>query len=79
MVIHFTMRTYGVDQAFRFVEGFWSHRRSCQIRFFLLGNELSHFIRAQHVLSYPSYIRTMILPLLVIKMVSHLGLRADGI
>ena len=30
----FTMRTHGVIQAFRFVEGIWLHRKSHQIRFF---------------------------------------------
>ena len=28
------MRTHGVNQAFRFVEGIWLHRKSHQIRFF---------------------------------------------
>ena len=32
MVAHFPMRTYGVNQAFRFVEGIWLHRKSRQIR-----------------------------------------------
>ena len=27
MVAHFTMRTYGVKQEFRFVEGIWLHRK----------------------------------------------------
>ena len=34
MVAHFTMRTHGVYQAFRFVEGIWLHRKSHKIRFF---------------------------------------------
>ena len=34
MVAHFTMHTYGVHQAFRFIECIWSHRKSRQIRFF---------------------------------------------
>ena len=34
MVIHFTMRTHVINQAFRFVESIWLHRRSHQIRFF---------------------------------------------
>ena len=29
-----SLRTYGVNQAFRFVEGIWLHRKSHQIRFF---------------------------------------------
>ena len=37
MVAHFTMRTHGVNQAFRFLEGIWLHRKSHQIRFFLFG------------------------------------------
>ena len=32
LVAHKTMRTYGVNQAFRF--GIWLHRKSRQIRFF---------------------------------------------
>ena len=32
MVAHFTMRTHGVNQAFRFVEGIWLHRKSHEIR-----------------------------------------------
>ena len=31
MVAHFTMRTYGVNQVIRSVEGIWLHRKSCQI------------------------------------------------
>ena len=34
MVAHFTMRTLGVNQEFRFDEGFWLHQKSHQIRFF---------------------------------------------
>ena len=34
MVAQFTMRTYGVEQEFRFLEGIWFHRKSSQIRFF---------------------------------------------
>ena len=33
MVAQNTVRTYGVNQAFRFVEGTWLHRQSRQIRF----------------------------------------------
>ena len=32
MVAHFTMRTHGLNQAFRFVEGIWLHRKNHQIR-----------------------------------------------
>ena len=31
IVAHFTISTYGVNQAFRFVEGFWLHRKGRQI------------------------------------------------
>ena len=34
MVAHYTMRTYGVNQYFRFVEGIWLHRKSHQPDFF---------------------------------------------
>ena len=46
MVAHFIMRTPGVNQAFRFVEGIWLHRKSRQIRFFL-EKDLVFIIRAQ--------------------------------
>ena len=46
MVAHFTMRTHGVNQAFRFVEGIWLHRKSHQIHFFL-EKDLVDIIRAQ--------------------------------
>ena len=32
MVVHFTMRTYVVNQAFLIVEGIWLHQESRQIR-----------------------------------------------
>ena len=31
-VAHFTIRTYGVNQAIRFVEGIWLYRKSRQIK-----------------------------------------------
>ena len=46
----FTMRTYGVNQAFRFVEGIWLDRKSRQIRFFSEKN-LVFIIRAQREIS----------------------------
>ena len=52
MVAHFTLRTYGVNQEFRFVEGIWLHRKSSQIRFFFLWNYLFYIKRAQRVLRY---------------------------
>ena len=36
MVARFTMRTHGINQAFRFVEGIWLHRKSHEIWFFFL-------------------------------------------
>ena len=51
MVAHINMRTHGVNQAFRFVEGIWLHRKSRQIRF-SVGKDLFYFISAQHVLNY---------------------------
>ena len=55
MVAHFTMRTYGVNQAFRFVEGIWLHRKCRQIRRKKIGKEIFYTIHAQHVLSYYLY------------------------
>ena len=52
MVVKDTVRTYGVNQVFRFVEGIWLHRMIRQIRFFFLGKGLFYFIRVQHVLRY---------------------------
>ena len=44
--IHFTMRTHGVNQTFRFVKCIWLHRKSRQIRFFLRKKTLfSSFVR----------------------------------
>ena len=40
MVAHFTMRTHGVNQEFRLVEGIWLHRNSHQIRFCFLEKDL---------------------------------------
>ena len=51
MAAHFNMRTHGVNQAFRFVEGICLHRESRQIRFFCKRPILQH-VRAQHVLTY---------------------------
>ena len=50
MVAHFTMRTHGVNQAFRFVEGIWLQRKSRQIRFFS-EKDLVFIIRAQREIS----------------------------
>ena len=40
-----TVRTHGVNQVFRFVEGIWLHRQSRQIRFF--SEKTLFFIPAQ--------------------------------
>ena len=47
MVAHFTMRTHEENQAFRFVEGIWLHRKSHQIR----KKDLVYIIRAQRDMS----------------------------
>ena len=51
MVAHFPMRTHGVNQIFRFVEGIWLHRKSRQIRFFFSEKDLVFIIRAQREMS----------------------------
>ena len=51
MIAHFTMRTYGVHQVFRLVEGIWLHRKDHQIRI-SFGKGQFYIIPAQHVLSY---------------------------
>ena len=51
MVAHFTVRTYWVNQAFRFVEGIWLHRKSRQIRFFFSEKDLFYIIHAQREMS----------------------------
>ena len=33
MVAYFPMRTYGINQAIRFVKGIWLHRKSRQLQF----------------------------------------------
>ena len=43
MVAHFTTRTYGVNQKFRFDEGIWLHRKSGQIRFFFGKYHFLHY------------------------------------
>ena len=53
MVAHFTIRTHGVNEAFRFVEGIWLHRKIYQTRFFFSKKDLVYFIRAQREMSNP--------------------------
>ena len=60
MVTHFTMRTHGVNQAFRFVEGIWLHRKSRQIRFFSGKCPCFHDTCATWN-EQPFYIKTMVL------------------
>ena len=50
MVAHLTMRTHGVNQAFRFVEGIWLHRKGRQIGYFTRKDPFS-FMRAQREMS----------------------------
>ena len=59
MVAHFTMRTHGVNHAFRYVEIIWLHRKSRQIRFFF-SEKFVFIIRAQRKNEQPSNIKTMI-------------------
>ena len=47
MVAHFNMRTHGVNEAFRFVEGIRLHQKSHQIRFFFSEKDLVYIKRAQ--------------------------------
>ena len=51
MVAHLTMRTHGVNQAFRLVKGIWLHRKSRQIRFFFRKKDIVFIIRAQREMS----------------------------
>ena len=75
MVAHFTMRTHGVNQAFRFVEGIWLHRKSHQIRFFFFEKRpcLHHTCATGN--EQPSNIKTMIKLRLIVPIVHLL----DGI
>ena len=58
MIPHFTMRTYGVNQKFRFVEGIWSHRKGHQIRTFSGKKTCLHHTCATCA-ELPSYKSTM--------------------
>ena len=68
MVAHFSMRTHGLHQALRFVEGIWLHRKSRQLRFHFSEKDLVFFIRAT-LNEQPSYI-TMALLMVVYHMVA---------
>ena len=58
MVALFTMRTYGVNQVFRFVEGIWLHRKSCQVSFNFRKRPILLYTCAT-CSELPSYISTM--------------------
>ena len=74
MVVHFTMRTYGVNQAFRFVEDNWSYQQSRQTRFFFLGILIFHHTCAS-CSELPSYISTIIWTMVTYKIVDQNPLR----
>ena len=58
MVAHFTMRTYGVNLEFRFVEGISVHRKSRKIRVFSWKCPILHHTCAT-CSELPSYMSTM--------------------
>ena len=58
MVAHFTMRTYGLNHEFRFVEGIWLHRKGRQIRFFFRKCPILRYTYAT-CFELPSYISTI--------------------
>ena len=59
MVAHLTMRTYGVNQEFLFVERIWLHQKSRQIRFFF-SRKIPFLHHACATCSeHPSNIKTM--------------------
>ena len=63
MVAHFTMRTHGVNQAFRFVEGIFLHRKIRQIRLKKTRKTpIVHHTRTTCP-ELPFYISTMVQPL----------------
>ena len=58
MVAHLTLRTNGVKQGFRFVEGMWLHRKSSQtVNFFLQKRPPLHHTSAtcSELSSYTMY------------------------
>ena len=58
MVAHLTLRTHGVNQAFRFVEGIWLHRKIRQIGYFYPKRPI--FLHACATLNeQPSNLKTM--------------------
>ena len=66
MVAHLPLRTHGVNQAFRFVEGFWLHRKSHQIGYFYPKRPI--FFRARATFNeQPTTLKTMPQVLLGLK------------
>ena len=63
MVAHYSMRTYGVNQEFRFDKGIWLHRKSGQIRFFFLRKIPFLHHACATFYEQPSNIKTMVQPL----------------
>ena len=61
MVAHFPMRTYGVNQAFRCVEGIWLNQKSRQARHFFRKRPILHH-NCETCAELRSYIRTVIQP-----------------
>ena len=57
MVAQNTVRIYEVNQAFRFVEGIWLQRKSCQIRNFL--SEKTYFTACVRNMFWATYLSTM--------------------
>ena len=61
MVVHFTMRTYGVNQEVRFVKGIWLYQKILKINFFFLSREMPILQHTCATCSQPpSYISTMV-------------------
>ena len=58
MVAHFAVRTYRVNQEFRFVKGSWLQRKNRQIRYNFRKLPISHHTCAT-CSDLPSYISTM--------------------
>ena len=58
MVAQNTVRTYGINQIFRFVEGIWLHRKTRQTRRKFQEKTILHYTCATYS-ELPSNIRTM--------------------
>ena len=66
MVAHFTIRTYGVNQEFRYVESVCLHRKSRQIRFIFRRKPF-----------FTSYVRNMFWATILFKYHDHYHLFCD--